>query len=361
MKVLIVAKDGNRNTFISNLRTAISDKIEVDCGIDKFWNSDTKYDLIHIQWPELLSFMVSRRTFSPNNQRIQKVDEQLKKLKAEGAKIVITRHNVFPHNYSSNYEKLYGVVFKNMDGVIHMGNYSHQEFLERYPKLTNIKHTVIPHGWYDNIPNICTKEEARAFLNLKKDAFVILAFGALRDDAEEKMLFESFNLIQKPNKVLIIPRGYYNNKNLLYRLFDFLNLKFYKKLIQKKSDKLKAQNILWNQTFVDEKDIQYYFNAADVLVIPRIDILNSGNVPLGFSFKKVVAGPMVGNIGEILTETNNPTFDPNNYPSIAKAIETSLILRDKGLGQKNFDYAKQHWNWSDIGEKHVDFYKLLVK
>ncbi len=359
MKVLIVAKDGNRNTFISNLRGSISKNIEVDCGIDKFWKDEKQYDIIHVQWPEMLSFMVSRRTFSPNNQRIKKVDAQLKKLKSGGAKIVITRHNVFPHNYSSNYEKLYEIVFNNMNGVIHMGDYSHQEFLKRYPDLTNIKHTVIPHGWYDNIPNDCTKEEARKFLNLKEDAFVILAFGALRDNAEEQMLFESFKLIQNPNKLLIIPRGYYNNKNILYRLFDFLNLKFYKKLIQKKAEKLKTKRILWNQSFVDENDIQYYFNASDLLVIPRIDILNSGNVPLGFSFKKVVVGPKVGNIGEILSKTNNPTFDPNNYQSIAKAIETSLILKDNGLGSKNFEYAKQHWNWSDIGKKHVDFYKTV--
>ncbi len=359
MNILIVAKDGNRNTFVSNFRNSISKNIQVDCGIDKFWQLEKSYSIIHIQWPELLSFMVSRKSFSPNQQRIDKVEKQLKALKENGSKIVVTRHNVFPHSHSVNYEKLYKTVYSYTDGIIHMGHFSQQEFLKRYPSMSQIKHVVIPHGWYDNIQNDCSRKEARNFLKLKEQDFVILAFGALRDEQEERMLLESFKLVNQPNKVLIIPRGYYNNKNLLYRLFDFLNLKYYKKLIQKKSDNLKQENILWNQSFVEEEEIQYYFNAADLLIIPRIKILNSGNVPLGFSFKKVVAGPNVGNIAEILENTNNPTFDPHDFGSIAKSIEAAGRLEKEGLGLKNFEYAKQNWNWENIGKLHSEFYESL--
>lgn len=54
--------------------------------------------------------------------------------------------------------------------------------------------------------------------------------------------------------------------------------------------------------------------------------------PLAFLYHKVVVGPKVGNIGELLSETGNPTFDPDDKKDILRALEEARRLAhgDKG-------------------------------
>jgi len=359
MRVLIVAKEGNRNTFVLNLKSALAKFSNVDCSIDKFWNSSDTYQIIHLQWPELLSFMISRKSFSPTNQRLKKIKKRLIYWKDKGTKLIITRHNILPHHSSRNYEILYGIIHEYIDGIIHFGSFSQNDFIKRYPHL-NPKQIIIPHGWYDNIINKCTRKEARDFLDISENTFVVLAFGAIRNNEEEQMLFKSFEKLPIENKLMLIPRGYFSNENLLYRLMSFLSLKPYKKLLQSKAKQLIEKKIIWGQKFIEENHIQYYFNAADILIIPRIDTLNSGNIPLGFSFKKVVVGPLSGNIGSILDETSNPTFDPTSINSIIDAMIVGKQLSNELKGNKNYDFAEKNWNWHTISKQHQSFFELVL-
>ena len=53
MKVLIVFEDKNvDNLFVPILcRGLQAIGVEVECSVEKFWNEDTFYDIIHFQWP----------------------------------------------------------------------------------------------------------------------------------------------------------------------------------------------------------------------------------------------------------------------------------------------------------------------
>lgn len=50
-------------------------------------------------------------------------------------------------------------------------------------------------------------------------------------------------------------------------------------------------------------------SVADIALLQRVKILNSGSLPLNFYFGNVVVGPDVGNVGEILKKTGNPVFN----------------------------------------------------
>lgn len=65
---------------------------------------------------------------------------------------------------------------------------------------------------------------------------------------------------------------------------------------------------------------------------------------MAFLMGKVVAGPNIGNVGEILTEMGNPTFDVNDNDSAVDAILQSLDLANKGKGLCNHDYAMKHFS-----------------
>jgi glycosyltransferase involved in cell wall biosynthesis len=115
------------------------------------------------------------------------------------------------------------------------------------------------------------------------------------------------------------------------------------------------------EKFVDPADVQYYLNASDILFISKIKALNSGNVSLGFTFGKVVVGPDVGVIGEILKETGNPVYNPHKLNTIVKAIEKGFNLAAQGHGENNSEYAEKNMQWNMIANKHINFYKDLLK
>ena len=115
-----------------------------------------------------------------------------------------------------------------------------------------------------------------------------------------------------------------------------------------------------NDELIDNCDLPYYIAASDVIFIQRKDILNSGNVPLGFLFHKVVVGPTTGNIGEILSATGNPTFHPDDRSDILEALERARQLSAWGQGEKNYAYALENMNIRKIGKEYAQTYKDVI-
>ncbi|MCB9227872.1 MAG: hypothetical protein H6578_11990 [Chitinophagales bacterium] len=359
MKILIVANETERNTFITNLVSSIQNLADVYTGISHFWSDENSFDIIHIHWPEHLSYKVNRKSFPPYLGRLKKIKTRLDFLKKQGSKIVYTRHNVQSNENEKGFKQLYDLINTNASGIIHMAKYSLDEYKIHYPKK-NVEHTIIPHGWYNNIPNIIDKKSARNFLNIDKNTFVILAFGAIRNIKEENFIIKAFKQLNHKDKLLIIPRGYYNNEILLYRFLDFIKFPLYKYITKKKSKRLSTNKIQWNQEFTAIDKIQYYFNAADIILIPRLNILNSGNVPMAFYFKKPVIGPNKGNVGYILNETNNLVFNTDDITTLTTKFEDGITYSKSSKGQENYEYAKTNWNWETIGKNHLEFYNKLL-
>ncbi|MGB1052042.1 MAG: hypothetical protein ACPGYF_08815 [Chitinophagales bacterium] len=357
IKVLIVAEETERNTFIHNLSKALRENdCRVDIGIDKFWTSEEHFDVIHFHWPEHLSFKINRKSLPPTPFRLRNIKRRINQWKQAGTKLILTRHNIESHEYPVGFSSLYTYLNHVVDGVVHMGDYSLKEFKQSNPEAVS-KQAIIPHGWYDNIPNEVSATHARNKLNLDEKSYVILAFGALRKKEEEDFILSAFNALDTPNKVLLIPRGFYYNNVLLFRLFDYLQLGFYKRWVKKKSKLLESKEVMWDQRFIPIEEIQDYFNASNVVLIPRLEILNSGNVPMAFYFKKSVIGPNQGNVGSILHETKNFIFDVTDTSSLSQALKDAQASAE--LGMANYTYAKNNWDWNTIGKQHEQFYKSL--
>ena len=104
--------------------------------------------------------------------------------------------------------------------------------------------------------------------------------------------------------------------------------------------------------------MQYYFCAADVVLIQRLDILNSGNLPMAFHAGKVVVGPNVGNIGPILHETGNFTFDPEHAKSAIDALKNALVATSKG--NENKVYASKYWSSNLIAATFLRYYQQAI-
>lgn len=357
MKVLIacIAIPGNR--FVLDLKEGLEMYVNVFWEADAFWKCEDQFDVVHIHWPEYLSYELE--AYLSNNKSID--SHSWKDLKqclehwSKHSKIILTRHNDLPHSRKDKQiQDLYKLIYKHTSIVTHFANYSIQQFKDWYPDLKHIKHVVIPHHNYASLPNTSTKQEAREYLNIAQGANVMLVFGGIKEH-EKPLIKTAFDAISNKNKVLLAPGWKIPRRKISYiRLRELVwNFDVW---IAKRNKRVRT-----NLGFIKEKDAHYYLNSADFLFIPRTSELNSGNITLGCTFGLVVVGADTADIGEVLKETGNPTFTVGNSKSVANAIKKAFELTLLNHGQNNKNYALNYWDVKTISKQYHDQMQNMLK
>lgn len=357
MKILIACIPTPGNRYLIDLKKGLEAYATVVWDADAFWNCEGDFDVVHIHWPEYLSYEIESYLY--NNKSIpnglwQKLNKYLDYW-SKRAKIVYTRHNALPHSrQNTDFKELYKLISSNAQTVVHFANYSIQQFKEWYPELDHIKHVVIPHHNYASLPNLSTQEEARKYLNIAPDAYVMLVFGAIKEN-EKPLIKMAFDAIPYSNKVLLAPGWKIQRRKIGYiRLREWV-WEFEKCLASLN------KTFRTNLGFIQEEDAHYYLNASDFLFIPRTNELNSGNITLGCTFGLVVVGKDSADIGEILNETGNPTFTVGDDESLKRAIKKAYQLNEVRHGAKNRTLALRDWSIKKIANAYWDQMTTLMQ
>lgn len=359
IRALIVFRENDYtdNLFVPILCDAIHTAgVDVRCSVQEFWNSETAYDIIHFQWPEEV---VGWSCEDPD--KIRQLEERIAFFRSRGAHFVYTRHNVRPHYTNEVIGRAYSVIETQSDIVVHMGRFSRDEFSTRYPRSRNA--IILPHIYEYTYREDVSIERARQYLNLPQDAFIITTFGKFRNRKEVRMVTSAFRALKEEDKLLLAPRLYPFSRlnkygdNFLKRWRSRLGYYVLMPLL----NRLLRMRAGASDELIDNCDLPYYIAAADVILIQRRDFLNSGNIPLAFLFHKVVIGPNVGNIGELLQDTGNPTFSPDNKYDILRAIRDARQLTDWGKGEANYSYARENMNIERTGREYAQIYKKMVE
>lgn len=304
-------------------------------GLDFFWENNFECDVYLFHWPEYIGI--------DYNQTIKRLYE----LKQKGKLLIGIYHNKYPHfNPSEENLKLYKDFYLLMDGIIHLGEYSVSYFKELYPKAT-AKHIIISHPIYEDVPNTISKEEARKKLGIKQNDFTALCFGNLRNKSEVKLLYKIFNKIKLPNKKLLIAGGkidHYQSRieNLYNKLYKY---------------RFCRNSVIHINKKINDKELQNYFNASDLLIIPRTDTMNSGVIYMGYFFKKAMLVPNVGNIPYTISKENNYIFDINKIEEISTIKFTDLQEK----GKNNYNFAIENFSQEIVAKKISSFINELAK
>lgn len=357
MKVYFVVPEPSErmfNHFVPSLGNALQQQgCEVVYGLERLWTDEVyDCDIVHFQWPEYI-WGPQKRVFTDND--ITRLSHRLVQLKEKGLRLFVQVHNLKPHAKKDHHVlQLYELLYQQADVIVHMGNYS-RDLLQ--PEHPHARHVVIPHHIYDNIYSFnITQEEARQRLHLPTDKKMILSFGKFRNVEERQFVL---NLKSKCNHSPLLGRGAGGEVLFLmpgfYRetLHTWNPKKFITRLYQ--TCKYKLKGIQFSNEVVPDDMMQCYFCAADVVLLQRLDILNSGNLPMAFHAGKVVVGPNVGNVGPILRDTGNFTFDPQNMRSAVSALQKALAETAKG--KENKTYAAEHWSSKRVAALLMGYYQ----
>ena len=68
----------------------------------------------------------------------------------------------------------------------------------------------------------------------------------------------------------------------------------------------------------------------------------------------------MGNIGELLSETGNPTFDPDDKNVFLRALEEARRLAAWGQGEVNYTYGMENMSIRKEGQAYAQTYKQAI-
>lgn len=257
-----------------------------------------------------------------------------------GTRLVWTVHNKYHHEgYYPRIEKRLNIIVADIVHTLTAKCDTAKETISQLYRVDNhAKIAVIPDGNYiDAYTNNTTRSEARDHLEID-DGFVYLYFGLIRPYKGVEQLIREFHEIKKENTELWIV-GNPNNEAIGERI---------------RSQSVKDDRIRTKLEYIPEEEVQYYMNAADVLVLPYQDILNSGSIYLGMSFGKPIIAPKIGCIPSTVATRNNLLYNPNDQKGLQSELRDVMDKELTDIGQKNLQRAKE-FSWFEVGEE----YKLV--
>lgn len=349
MKILFTSSYRSPNYYLKTIadQMLLMDSVEVTCSIDAFWHSNASFEIIHIQWPEELIFWQL-----PSDKILEELQERIFFWRSKGVKIIATRHNNVPHISNDLSQELYDVIYNQSDAVIHLGNYSKTN-------LSNNKNinVVIQHPNYNEFyDQTISKSEAKKQIDFPENATMVLSLGAMRSQKEEKQLINAFSLYRKKDKnaFLVICNAIFPNSRIGYRINPLERVKWDIQL-----RRFKKNNVIFGPHKLSDDILTNYMCAADVVVAPRVNSLNSGVVFLGFTFGKPVVAPNIGNIKEIMEKTGNPTFSPGDINSFSDAIQ--YASNNVNLSIENKKFSDNILKAEMIAKDHFELYMKLIK
>lgn len=273
-------------------------------------------------------------------------------LKWKGVRLIITAHNVLPHENRRVDHRLKSIVYSNANAIIVHSDFIKEKLIQNF-SIDPKKIDIIPHGNFDYyLPvNDVTAEISRKRLNLDITDKVLLFFGFIRPYKGVDLLLKAFETAaEKDTKLkLIIAGSVLEGKDALL-----------KTIAQHKFN----DRILTTLSFIPNEEVVNYFKAADLVVLPYKDIDHSGIIHLAYSFGKAVLGTNVGDFNEVIVDgKSGRVLKLNVADELAEAIIE--MFKDKSMLNEMGRYAKHlsetKYSWQDIAKKTVQVYSGVIR
>ncbi|WP_417872513.1 glycosyltransferase [Xanthomarina gelatinilytica] len=315
-KVLIPAeKDGN--SFFDGITE--NSGWQFDYG--HLYSDITGYAVLLIHWPEQLF-----KWQEPTKAQLEELAGLFTVWK-QTLNIVYVVHNEKRHwGMTANFEQLYQLVLNNCDTMVHFGEYSLKKYQKSYP---DIHHELLSHPLYSLSFDLVDKKLARKQLGLKEDKKIMLVPGNVRNKAERSLITKAFDKLPLNNKLLLSQNMFYKQTSIefpgRYALKKIVDIK---RIVEYFYNQEYKTTYKLGYGFVDTQKLSLMTSAADVIMVPRLDALNSGIVFWAMTFNKVVIGPAIGNMKEVLEAAKLPVFNPQNLQSVEKALRRGFQLQE---------------------------------
>lgn len=278
-----------------------------------------------------------------------------------GKQVVITAHNVNVakrDGYDSWINRRTLSVQYNLCSNIFVHTEKMRAELSEDFSIPTEKVSVIPFGLNDAAPRTgLSGAQARERLGVQPDDLVLLFFGQIAPYKGLHFLVEALPAIyQHVPRVRVVIAGKVKRGS-----------EDYWHTVDAEISQLEChQRVICRIEHIPDEDIEIYFKAADALVVPYVQIFQSGLPFLAYSFGLPVLATDVGSLSELIVAGENGfVCEPCNADALASMIrryaDSELCAQLPGRRAAIAEAAREQHSWGRVARITTSVYEELVK
>jgi D-inositol-3-phosphate glycosyltransferase len=265
-------------------------------------------------------------------------------------KVVLTVHDVSSFSNSSNSSIIEKLIYKLTDRIITHNEFSKLEILNVNADSSSCI-SIVPHGSYTPFINIqYDKEKSKEQLGIPNNRRILLFFGMIKKVKGLEVLLSALKgVIKKNPDVLLVIAGrvWENDFSAYQKIIDENNLSEY---------------ILLHTKFIPQEDVEHYYCASDLVILPYKKIYQSGVLMMTLSYERPALVSDLPPLKEIISDNENGfLFKTENVSDLTAKLNS--ILSDEGLMEevrvKGAELINTKYDWGEIGRQTKQAYQSL--
>lgn len=257
-----------------------------------------------------------------------------------GVRVIWTAHNLESHDSIAHprLERYYWRILPRfLDAVISLSPSAVPLLQERYRGLREVPMFVVPHGNYRDVYPRKTRAAARAHLGIAADARVFAFVGQVRPYKNVIALLHAFREIRDPNAMLLIGG----------------TVKLGKERAEFEALVASDKRVRAFPRFVPDDELQFFFGAADLVVLPFASILNSGSAILALSFDRPVLVPAAGSLADLAQQIGSDWVITYTGQIRSDVMEDAMEMARSRAGERA---PTDCLDWNHIAAQTLDVY-----
>jgi len=272
-------------------------------------------------------------------------------LRLIGKKIVFTVHDTDSLEASPFDSYIFARTARRSDLLLVHNSNARRVVVERW-KVSPGRIRVIPHGGYEHYyPRLMHKSAARFDLGYTNE-FLLLAFGTVRQYKGLDYLLPALAQARRriPEPRLIIAG----------RAFDpALGRRYEQQIVELGL----ADIVRFENRFIEEPEVERFFTAADLVVLPYVRIDQSGVLFLAYTFARPVLGTSVGGLPELIREgVSGYLVPPRDSTALSEGIVKAWNERHRlsEMGSNARRLIEEEYTWERQADITLDAYLRLL-
>jgi D-inositol-3-phosphate glycosyltransferase len=274
-------------------------------------------------------------------------------IKLRGKQLLFEVHNVWPHNKRGNIYSYLCLKFAyQICDVIICHNKSSRNDLVHDFSISFEKIRIIPIGLLNHIPksNLSRIDAKRMLLPPESmDCPTLLFFGKISPYKGIEFLIKACQILK--SRFYLIIAGDKSGA-----------VEYWEKLIHSIEQSLPETSYCLKPYYIPDEEMEIYFKAADVVIIPYIEIYQSFIHMQAFNYGVPVIATDIGSFrDDILDGKMGYIVPPNDPESLASAIETFITEMLPNYSQVSEFIQKEttrKFSWDESAKSYISLYKF---
>ena len=302
-----------------------------------------RFDVFHLHWP--VETLVRHPNVWMACFRVLMFWALLKLSKWRGTKVIWTIHDEKPHVvlHQALADWFQAKLIANVDGYINLCAAGKVAVERAMPELKGKPGFVIPHGHYRGCyADDVSREEARSQLELTPGMTALLYLGYISPYKNVPHLIKTFRQLPEAGDrdVVLFVAGKPDNAEIEAVI---------------RSSASMNENIRLHLRFIADDELQVFFKAADLVVLPFEEILNSGSLLLSLSFNRPVVVPNLGAVSDWKDRLGTDWIRAYDGALTPEVLLAAIAKDASELGETPLEFL----DWEAIAQQTVQAYELL--